>query len=153
MFLSVIFLKSAASASRGRASSCFGQRDSRGSPAAIRTCRTLKHHRNIGLDRLINNITPYDFWAFFLDQQPQDPGGGEPPPPEIAGLGPPPGGGPAVLPEGESQEGLGFRGIDWAPDQRQIRQNLYGVRLRVCCEIMFFLGCIHLGILKKKKTH
>ena len=29
---------------------------------------------------------------------------------------------------------------------RTLRQNQFGVRLRICCEVLLFLGCVHLGI-------
>ncbi|CAD7968781.1 unnamed protein product [Amoebophrya sp. A120] len=30
--------------------------------------------------------------------------------------------------------------------ERALRQNHYSIRLRICCEVLLFLGCIHLGI-------
>ncbi|CAD7955027.1 unnamed protein product [Amoebophrya sp. A25] len=33
----------------------------------------------------------------------------------------------------------------FAPD-RTLRQSHYSIRLRICCEVLLFLGCIHLGI-------
>eukprot|EP00392_Amoebophrya_sp_AT5.2_P014399 g14548.t1 len=29
--------------------------------------------------------------------------------------------------------------------ERAIRQNHYSIRLRICCEVLLFLGCVHLG--------